>query len=68
MSTDRWFAGPDGLEVRQVRSSLCVQQRGRVIAYCSSVEEVAQYVDLADLCEVIELPFGSGSRARNAGP
>ncbi|GGM74651.1 hypothetical protein GCM10010106_21410 [Thermopolyspora flexuosa] len=54
----RWV-GPDGLEVvpgRQGgRQVLRVLRRGRHVADCHSVEEVARHVDLADLCEVITL-------------
>ncbi|MEV7807070.1 transposase [Microbispora sp. NPDC088329] len=55
----RWV-GPDGYEIvpayRRDRQVLRVRRNGRVVADCSSVEEVARYVDLADLCEVIPLP------------
>ena len=61
----RWV-GPDGYEIvpayRRDRQVLRVRRNGQVIADCLSVEEVARYVDLADLCEVIPLP----TRARDA--
>ncbi|MBX6383228.1 MAG: transposase [Microbispora sp.] len=59
----RWV-GPDGYEIvpayRQGRQVLRVRRHGQVIADCLSVEEVARYVDLADLCEVIPLPVRTG--------
>ncbi|MFF4129267.1 transposase [Microbispora rosea] len=64
----RWV-GPDGYEVvpayRRDRQVLRVRRNGRVVADCLSVEEVARYVDLADLCEVIPLPVRAGD-ARTA--
>lgn len=55
----RWI-GPDGYEIVPARIGgrqvLRVQRYGDFVADCLSVEEVAQYVDLADLCEVIPLP------------
>ncbi|MEV0623050.1 transposase [Nonomuraea sp. NPDC050404] len=57
---DRRWVGLDGLEVvgavRAGRQVLRVRRNGWVIADCTSVAEVARHVDLADLCEVIELP------------
>ncbi|MEU7888057.1 transposase [Microbispora bryophytorum] len=59
----RWV-GPDGYEIvpahRHDRQVLRVRRNGRVVADCLSVEEVARYVDLADLCEVIPLPVRAG--------
>ncbi|GIH52192.1 hypothetical protein SAMN05421833_110212 [Microbispora rosea] len=64
----RWV-GPDGYEVvpayRRDRQVLRVRRNGQVVADCLSVEEVARYVDLADLCEVIPLPVRAGD-ARTA--
>ncbi|MEU6424945.1 transposase [Microbispora sp. NPDC046973] len=55
----RWV-GPEGYEIvpayRRDRQVLRVRRNGQVVADCLSVEEVARYVDLADLCEVIPLP------------
>jgi hypothetical protein len=57
---DRRWVGLDGFEVvgvlRAGRQVLRVRRHGWVVADCISVAEVAQHVDLADLCEVIELP------------
>ncbi|WP_188188389.1 transposase [Nonomuraea sp. SYSU D8015] len=57
---ERRWVGLDGYEVvgavRAGRQVLRVRRHGWVVADCSSVAEVAQHVDLADLCEVIELP------------
>ncbi|TMR98827.1 transposase [Nonomuraea basaltis] len=57
---ERRWVGLDGYEVmgavRAGRQVLRVRRHGWVVADCSSVAEVAGYVDLADLCEVIELP------------
>ena len=59
----RWV-GPDGYEIvpayRRDRQVLRVRHNGHVIADCLSVDEVARYVDLADLCEVIPLPGRTG--------
>ena len=64
----RWV-GPDGYEIvpayRHGRQVLRVRRHGHVVADCLSVEEVARYVDLADLCEVIPLPVRTGD-ARTA--
>ncbi len=64
----RWV-GPDGYEIvpayHRDRQVLRVRRNGRVVADCLSVEEVARYVDLADLCEVIPLPARAGD-ARTA--
>ncbi|WP_169981331.1 transposase [Microbispora sp. H10836] len=64
----RWV-GPDGYEIvpayRRDRQVLRVRRHGQVVADCLSVEEVARYVDLADLCEVIPLPARAGE-ARTA--
>ncbi|MEV6041052.1 transposase [Nonomuraea sp. NPDC052116] len=57
---DRRWVGLDGYEVVGVvhggRQLLRVRRHGWVVADCTSVAEVARHVDLADLCEVIELP------------
>ncbi|MEW1842984.1 transposase [Nonomuraea angiospora] len=57
---DRRWVGLDGYEVVGVvqdgRQLLRVRRHGWVVADCTSVAEVAGHVDLADLCEVIELP------------
>jgi hypothetical protein len=57
---DRRWVGSDGCEIVLVmqdgRQVLRVRRHGRLVADCSSVEEVAGHVDLADLCEVIALP------------
>ncbi|MCK2214825.1 transposase [Actinomadura sp. ATCC 31491] len=57
---ERRWVGLDGYEVvgavRAGRQVLRVRRHGRVVADCSSVAEVARHVDLADLCEVVELP------------
>ncbi|TDD23411.1 transposase [Nonomuraea diastatica] len=57
---DRRWVGLDGYEIlpaiRAGRQVLRVRRHGWVIADCTSVAEVAGFVDLADLCEVIELP------------
>ncbi|MEV4460079.1 transposase [Microbispora sp. NPDC049633] len=59
----RWV-GPDGYEIvpayRRDRQVLRVRRHGQVVADCLSVEEVARYVDLADLCEVIPLTARAG--------
>ncbi|WP_030457004.1 hypothetical protein [Herbidospora cretacea] len=54
----RWV-GPDGYAIvpglfgdRQV---LRVERHGHHLADCFSVDEVARFVDLADLCEVVSL-------------
>jgi hypothetical protein len=61
---DRRWVGLDGYEVvgavRAGRQVLRVRRHGWVVADCSSVAEVARHVDLADLCEVIELPARPG--------
>ncbi|TDD11014.1 transposase [Nonomuraea deserti] len=57
---DRRWVGLDGYEVvaavRGGRQVLRVRRHGWMVADCVSVAEVARLVDLADLCEVIELP------------
>ncbi|MGW0809188.1 transposase [Nonomuraea sp. NPDC002799] len=57
---DRRWVGLDGYEVVGVvhagRQVLRVLRHGWVIADCTTVKEVARHLDLADLCEVIELP------------
>ncbi|MEV0149123.1 MULTISPECIES: transposase [unclassified Nonomuraea] len=63
----RWY-GPGGIEVEPIlldrgwgpRQLLRVVQRGpygdSVLAYATSVREVAEWVDLGDLVEVIPMP------------
>ncbi|MFI7706680.1 transposase [Nonomuraea sp. NPDC049480] len=62
---ERRWVGLDGYEVvsavRAGRQVLRVRRNGWVVADCSTVAEVAEYVDLADLCEVIELPAQQAS-------
>ncbi|MEV4175083.1 MULTISPECIES: transposase [unclassified Nonomuraea] len=57
---DRRWVGLDGYEVvgavRAGRQVLRVRRNGWLVADCTSVAEVARHVDLADLCEVIDLP------------
>ncbi|UBU14028.1 transposase [Nonomuraea gerenzanensis] len=57
---DRRWVGLDGYEVvvavRAGRQVLRVRRNGWLVADCTSVAEVARHVDLADLCEVVELP------------
>ncbi|GAA3574651.1 hypothetical protein GCM10022419_064670 [Nonomuraea rosea] len=57
---DRRWVGLDGYEVvgvlRAGRQVLRVRRHGWLVADCVSVAEVARHVDLADLCEVIDLP------------
>ncbi|MEW9530447.1 transposase [Microbispora sp. NPDC049125] len=57
---DRRWVGPDGYEIvpaeRGGRQVLRVRRDGWLVADCVSVEQVARYVDLADLCEVVTLP------------
>ena len=57
-----WY-GPKGMQVEPIvlneRPALRVTQtygdRMYLIAYCRSVAEVSEYVDLADLVEVVDL-------------
>ncbi|WP_219470920.1 transposase [Nonomuraea rhizosphaerae] len=62
----RWV-GPDGYDViaaeRDGRQVLRVRRHGITVADCGSVAEVARHVDLADLCEVVSLPFSRGFEA-----
>jgi len=55
----RWV-GVDGWSVDLVvlnsRPLFRVRHLGYHVAYCGSVREVAQHLDLADLVEVIPLP------------
>ncbi|MEU8244741.1 transposase [Nonomuraea sp. NPDC048916] len=64
---DRRWVGTDGLEVipawRAGRQVLRVRRHGWLVADCVSVAEVARHVDLADLCEVIDLPRQRGYEA-----
>ena len=57
---ERRWVGLDGFEVvgavRAGRQVLRVRRNGWLVADCSSVAEVARHVDLADLCEVIDMP------------
>ncbi|MFG1708372.1 transposase [Nonomuraea sp. M3C6] len=57
---DRRWVGLDGYEVvgvvRAGRQVLRVRRHGWLVADCTTVAEVAGHLDLADLCEVIELP------------
>ncbi|WP_344491044.1 transposase [Nonomuraea monospora] len=57
---DRRWVGLDGYEVvgavRAGQQVLRVRRNGWLVADCTSVAEVARHVDLADLCEVIEMP------------
>ncbi|MED7927971.1 transposase [Nonomuraea sp. LP-02] len=56
---ERRWVGLDGYDVvgtvRAGRQVLRVRRHGRVVADCVSVAEVARHVELADLCEVVEL-------------
>ncbi|MGW4406586.1 transposase [Nonomuraea sp. NPDC004702] len=62
---DRRWVGLDGVEVvpvmRAGRQVLRVRRNGWLVADCRSVAEVAAHVDLADLCEVIDLAARRGS-------
>ncbi|MEV0594522.1 transposase [Nonomuraea cavernae] len=64
---DRRWVGTDGIEVipmvRAGRQVLRVRRHGGLVADCVSVAEVARLVDLADLCEVVELPRPRGYEA-----
>ncbi|WP_020543375.1 hypothetical protein [Nonomuraea coxensis] len=57
---ERRWVGLDGYEVvgavRAGRQVLRLRRHGRLVADCSSVAELARHLDLADLCEVVELP------------
>jgi hypothetical protein len=63
----RWV-GPHGYEVtaamRGDRQVLRLRRHGELVADCFTVDELRPFVDLADLCEVITLPFGGGSGRR----
>ncbi|MCC5574451.1 hypothetical protein IMZ11_02195 [Microtetraspora sp. AC03309] len=62
------WRGINGYEVEHImlgnRPTLRVSKRVRgarvLVAYCRSVREVAEHVDLADLVEVVELPRAQG--------
>lgn len=60
----RWV-GPDGYEItaatRGDRQVLRLRRHGALVADCFTVDELRVFVDLADLCEVITLPFGGRS-------
>jgi hypothetical protein len=66
----RWV-GPRGYEVvpavRGSRQVLRVKRHGWLIADCLSVADVARFVDLADLCEVIPLPTRKQNRSAYVG-
>jgi hypothetical protein len=55
----RWV-GAGGYEVEAIvldgRQLLRIRQHGYLVAYCRTIAETAQYVDLADLVEVIDIP------------
>ncbi|MFC7381662.1 MULTISPECIES: transposase [Sphaerisporangium] len=64
----RWV-GPDGYEITAATRGGCQVLRlwryGEFVTDCSAVDELRLYLDLADLCEVITVPFGVRSpRAR----
>ncbi|MEV6985310.1 transposase [Sphaerisporangium sp. NPDC051017] len=63
----RWV-GPDGYEItaatRDGRQVLRLRRYGELVADCFSVDELRRFVDLADLCEVVTLPFGERSPTR----
>ncbi|MFD1547038.1 transposase [Nonomuraea guangzhouensis] len=64
------WRGPDGIEVEVVvldkrpclRVTQVVNDRRFYEADCFNLHQLAEYVDLADLCEVIAFPDGSASR------
>ncbi len=62
--------GPDGYEITAAtnggRQVLRLRRYGEVVADCFSVEELRRFVDLADLCEVVTLPFGMARRRQEA--
>ncbi|MEO3812166.1 transposase [Sphaerisporangium sp. B11E5] len=62
----RWVGG-DGFEVEAIRldghTLLRVRQYGFLVAYCRSIAEVARYVRLDDLVELVTLPV-AGARTR----
>jgi hypothetical protein len=64
---DRRWVGIDGYEVvpavRAGRQVLRVRKDGWLVAECLTVAEVARHLDLADLCEVIDLPVERGYQA-----
>lgn len=64
---DRRWVGPGGYEVlpalRAGRQVLRIRRNGWLVADCTSVEEVARHIDLADLCEVVRLPTGRRFKA-----
>ncbi|MBO3746911.1 transposase [Streptosporangiaceae bacterium NEAU-GS5] len=66
----RWV-GPGGYEVvpavRGRRQVLRVRRHGWLIADCLSVDDVARFVNLADLCEVIALPTPRQNRSAYVG-
>ncbi|MFC6079752.1 transposase [Sphaerisporangium aureirubrum] len=63
----RWV-GPDGLEITVAAHGhgqvLRLRRHGEHVADCSSVDELRRFVDLADLCEVITVPFGERAPRR----
>ncbi|MCG5220165.1 transposase [Streptosporangium sp. KLBMP 9127] len=56
---DRRWVGPGGYEiipaVRAGRQVLRLRRHGWLVADCVTVAQVAGYVDLAELCEVVPL-------------
>jgi hypothetical protein len=64
---DRRWVGIDGYEVvpavQAGRQVLRVRKDGWLVAECLTVAEVARHLDLADLCEVIDLPVERGYQA-----
>ncbi|MFC4588663.1 transposase [Sphaerisporangium corydalis] len=60
----RWV-GPDGYEItpatRGDRQVLRLRRHGELVVDCFSIDELRQFVNLAELCEVITVPFGSRS-------
>ncbi|WP_424530496.1 transposase [Sphaerisporangium viridialbum] len=55
----RWVGG-NGYEIEPIRldgrTLLRVRQHGILVAYCRSVAELAKYVDLDELVELVSLP------------
>lgn len=66
------WRGPGGIEVEAItlddqprlRVSVWTRWGRYLIAYCHSVDEVAEYVELGDLVELIELRRPSRARRR----
>ncbi|MFC4531893.1 transposase [Sphaerisporangium dianthi] len=61
----RWVGG-QGYEVEPIRldgrTLLRVRQYGVLVAYCRSVAEVASYVDLDELVELVVMPQAGARR------